>query len=1116
MENWVIPCNTTTYDVVRAFQTLKKLDWKQSTNVEVGAFVYIYVGAPISAIKFKCKAIVVDKTESTIDDSAFVIKGEVYDNYGRYMCLELMEEYPDDLYPKDILLANGLNTIQGPSKVTDRLEEFMSQDFNAKKYTVIQAVWIAAALMACEEYENNSYVKKQDMYFKNSEIVKRAQSLTEDNVDNARVSWWCCADAKQHTYNFLRGDNEKDKSLRRLSCLSEFPTKTIPDGLNKNDLLEMNGHVFTMEELIVFVKEQYPSIVMPPTNINYLHVLEYLENNLEVPYSNPNAPGVPPAEKERLLQIKKEGQEAIAEMKKMATLCNERFGLDKCEPMSWLDGSRTKTRKYLWAQMKFSSYAAKNESISIFADMASNPKRPRYRISLEINNDKSDKAAMDTFHKFLELPLDIKHQLTYASGSNEYGHPFEFSESQAQIKEKVADGTYNKVQICRILERTPNSTNESFEQGLLEAVAALIPYYEYVLGKNTSIPITNEDEYWPPLSEYDPGIDAAIYEKLLVSACSHEHLDVLYYMYKMGGAATCKQIAAKYGNTYSHYLTNANNISKNVARETGCELSKRENGSAQYWPVLFVGKDVDDRADGVFQWKLREPLKEAVKNLAEKGVFEDMNTTVAFDHNMILYGPPGTGKTYYTTIYAVAIADNRPFKEVESEAKADYQKILNRYNELKKEERIAFTTFHQSYGYEEFIEGIKPNVEDSMEEVGYSIEDGVFKAFCKSAEIPKIENIDHSARVWKVTLKQSGDSDLKKECFADGTIKFDWKRLEECAGTTEYYWVDQFANKMKVGDIVVSYSGSATDIDGVAVVTGENEYDKSKISYRWKRTVKWLYQGKPINIKELNGNTYLSGDQIYCLRRVKIGELLKRVQPQSYKSNDKNYVFIIDEINRGNISKIFGELITLIEETKRKGADEEMSAVLPYSTEPFSVPSNVYILGTMNTADRSIALMDTALRRRFQFIEMMPNPQVLNDMGANVVIDKGQTLDVAKMLEIINKRIEYLYDREHTIGHAFFTKLKDDPTVECLGNIFQKSVVPLLQEYFYEDYNKIQLVLGDNDKDDKLKFIKDSSVEDDIFNGYASDISGLPERKYEIQTESFMNIQSYKKIHKSL
>ena len=895
MENWVIPCNMADYDIVRAFQTLKQLDWRQSTNVEVGSYVYIYVGAPISAIKFKCKAIEINKTDSTIDDSEFAAEGEPDEDYGRYMCLELIEEYPDDLYPKNTILANGLKTIQGPSRVTETLEKFLSQNFKAKKYTVIQAIWIATALMACETYEKRPDAKKQDMYFRNSDIVKRAQSLTEDKVDNARVSWWCCADAKQHTHNFLRGDNEDDESLRRLSCLNEFPTDTMPLGLDIDDLFYINGRKYTMENLILFVKEQYPGIVFPPANA---------------------------------------------------------------------------------------------------------------------------------------IPAD--------------------------------------------------------------------------------------EEYWPSLSAYDPGIDAATYEKLLVSACSHEHLDVLYYMYKMGGAATCKQIAAKYGNLYNHYLTNANNIAKNIARETGCALLIRENGSAQYWPVLFVGKDVNDRAEGIFQWKMRKPLREAVKNLDERGVFEDMKKATAFDHNMILYGPPGTGKTYYTTIYAVAIADNRPFAEVESEAKTDYKKVMDRYNALKKEERIAFTTFHQSYGYEEFIEGIKPIVDDSIEDIGYTIEDGVFKAFCKTAEIPQSEDIDHTAAVWKVTLRKRGDSDLKRECFEDGTIKFDFKRLEECAGTMDYYYVSMFIDKMKIGDIVVSYYGSATDIDGVAIVTGDAEYDKSKSGFRWKRTVKWIYQGKPVNIKELNGNKYLSGDQIYHLKRVRIDELLKLVEPQSYQANDKNYVFIIDEINRGNISKIFGELITLIEETKRKGADEEMSAILPYSAEPFSVPNNVYILGTMNTADRSIALMDTALRRRFQFIEMMPKPQILHDIGAGTVTDNGQTLDVVKMLEIINKRIEYLYDREHTIGHAFFTKLKDQPTVEQLGSIFQKSVLPLLQEYFYEDYDKIQLVLGDNNKDEKLKFVKNSPVENDIFNGHIGDIAGLPESKYEIQTSAFTNLLSYKEIHKSL
>lgn len=216
------------------------------------------------------------------------------------------------------------------------------------------------------------------------------------------------------------------------------------------------------------------------------------------------------------------------------------------------------------------------------------------------------------------------------------------------------------------------------------------------------------------------------------------------------------------------------------------------------------------------------------------------------------------------------------------------------------------------------------------------------------------------------------------------------------------------------------------------------------------------------------------------------------------------------EINRGNISKIFGELITLIESTKRAGMEEAASAILPYSGKPFSVPSNVYILGTMNTADRSIALMDTALRRRFQFIEMMPDSDVLRKIHA----DKVEDLDVAAMLDKINERITFLYDREHTIGHAFFTGLKDDASLSKLQSIFEKSVIPLLQEYFYEDYQKIQLVLGDNAKsDDSLKFIIDEKVvAKNIFKGNVEDVIDLPEKRYSINKVAFGNINSYKEI----
>ena len=229
----------------------------------------------------------------------------------------------------------------------------------------------------------------------------------------------------------------------------------------------------------------------------------------------------------------------------------------------------------------------------------------------------------------------------------------------------------------------------------------------------------------------------------------------------------------------------------------------------------------------------------------------------------------------------------------------------------------------------------------------------------------------------------------------------------------------------------------------------------------------------------------------------------------------KPYVFIIDEINRGNISKIFGELITLIENTKRKNGTEEMSASLPYSHTEFSVPQNVYLLGTMNTADRSIALMDTALRRRFSFVEMMPDSSTLDKLGITFVVDGYNKLNVSKMLDVINKRIEYLYDREHTIGHAFFMRLKDNPSLETLSMIFKKSIIPLLQEYFYEDYAKIQYVLGDNNKEDSLKFILDEPLDvKDVFNGMP-DID-FPDKRYRIQEKAFDNIMSYKNIGKGI
>ena len=495
---------------------------------------------------------------------------------------------------------------------------------------------------------------------------------------------------------------------------------------------------------------------------------------------------------------------------------------------------------------------------------------------------------------------------------------------------------------------------------------------------------------------------------------------------------------------------------------------------------------------------------EAIKALEERGVLQEMReANKEFDKNLILYGPPGTGKTYNSATYAVAICDEKSVDEL-----TDYDAVMARYNELKQAGRIAFTTFHQSYGYEEFIEGIKPVVDDEATDISYTIEPGVFKKFCDVAGTPENMEIDHNAQVWFVRLNGVGKNDLKDECFKEGTIRFNWEN--ENVDDSYKKWF----NMMNPGDYVVSYNGANVNIDGIGIIEdSEPFYDEHRSSFKWTRKVKWLVTAIGENIRELNGGKYLPNFEITKLNRVRISELLELVSKHggyAGEKNEKPYVFIIDEINRGNISKIFGELITLIESTKRAGMEEAASAILPYSGKPFSVPSNVYILGTMNTADRSIALMDTALRRRFQFIEMMPDSDVLRKIHA----DKVEDLDVAAMLDKINERITFLYDREHTIGHAFFTGLKDDASLSKLQSIFEKSVIPLLQEYFYEDYQKIQLVLGDNAKsDDSLKFILDEKVvAKNIFKGNVEDVIDLPEKRYSINKVAFGNINSYKEI----
>ena len=489
-----------------------------------------------------------------------------------------------------------------------------------------------------------------------------------------------------------------------------------------------------------------------------------------------------------------------------------------------------------------------------------------------------------------------------------------------------------------------------------------------------------------------------------------------------------------------------------------------------------------------------------------------------FDKNVIFYGPPGTGKTYTTAKRAVEICKTESEKEL-----TDYSEIMKRYNELKEKNRIEFITFHQSYGYEEFIEGIKPKVlneddkseNENSQEIEYEIVDGIFKEFCDNARKAIIESksniyISPKAIVWKVTVRD----EVKEDCFANNHVRINFEL--GTAGATK------FNNEIKKGDIIITTNGSRTKINGIAVVTDGKAYTLNKAkSDTTTRNVSWLVKGIDEDIYEINDKKILPRKTVTKVPNMKVEDIIKLAKEKKptalskeelskivIKENTKPYVFIIDEINRGNISKIFGELITLIEPTKRSGKKECISTKLPYSKEEFTVPDNVYIIGTMNTADRSIALMDTALRRRFKFEEMLPNYDLLEDI---FVEDEGVKVNIGAMLKVINERIEYLYDREHTIGHAVFLELKENNNIDKLENIFKKSVIPLLQEYFYEDYEKIRIVLGDNAKDEDEQFILAVSIPKDIFEGDIGDID-IPEKKYIINYDNFKNIMAYKNI----
>lgn len=442
--------------------------------------------------------------------------------------------------------------------------------------------------------------------------------------------------------------------------------------------------------------------------------------------------------------------------------------------------------------------------------------------------------------------------------------------------------------------------------------------------------------------------------------------------------------------------------------------------------------------------------------------------------NQILYGPPGTGKTYNTIYKALDILEptnlskegskdfyswseleNLPEEKLSTWEKKENGKsireiALGLFNKYKEEGRIVMTTFHQSMSYEDFIEGIKPKISQDTKNdnsnIAYNIRSGSFKQTIDGYILSK-EKFD---QFWRYV------NENEQSC-----IEFNGKdKFKIIAKGNNSFQIPSLTNGKNHGGYI-NFSHLLNIKLGKDPGTGNNTRDKR--AYAIYSKIAELYKDYPI------------------------------------------HVFIIDEINRGNVANIFGELITLIEDDKRLGKPEAIKVKLPYSGEEFGVPGNLYIIGTMNTADRSVEALDSALRRRFSFTEIMPKPDLLKDVkisGVNISNGNDQA-SLADLLYTINKRIEILKDREHQIGHSYFMQFTNKEmypegvTPDGLKGVFYNKIIPLLQEYFYGDYEKIQKVIGNGFVEKEKEFIP--------FAANTNENETTTEDLYKITSEPDMN-----------
>ena len=493
-------------------------------------------------------------------------------------------------------------------------------------------------------------------------------------------------------------------------------------------------------------------------------------------------------------------------------------------------------------------------------------------------------------------------------------------------------------------------------------------------------------------------------------------------------------------NGFIEIINDLNDLLSKIVPIVNEEIDKLKNIYSDFIAHRFTSSEqmkmFEKMQERFEKYKIIEEMEEEL----EEEDFAPLNyfSESTFPLNQILYGPPGTGKTYNTINKALEIINEDEVKQLDFN---DRKAVKDLFDKKLKEGQIMFTTFHQSMSYEDFIEGIKPEIEEDAEggkTVIYEVKKGIFKQIAEEAR----------------KIRYQSEETSKQYTFDDA-----WNKLIELVK-------DKISKKtlLKIGSW--EYGLSSKDSLKYSSVNSPSQYTftitKQNILDSYHKKI-----ARPSGAfqKDMNEIVEFMKTEFQLADYVEENEISNKIE-----QTPKPYVLIIDEINRGNVSQIFGELITLIEEDKRLGKNEALEVILPYSKEKFGVPSNLHIIGTMNTADRSVEALDTALRRRFSFVEMMPEYESLNKI-------QFDDFHLGELLKTINSRIEALLDRDHTIGHSYFINIKPNDT-EALKEAFANKIIPLLQEYFYHDYEKIALILGEGfveciePKESKVEFAR--------------------------------------------